>query len=312
MSRSAIWRAARGRPEAPSQCLLAQQPRSRLRRQGSGYWPPLRAVAGPLSSGASLVHLLRRRDRHANSPAEIPHTTGPTFAKPEKREHEYIRSPRYPRASRLVRGSPLARSCGTSGVTRTSVSTCHPISTTSPTRFADYRRFHSRVLDNLNTHWSLEVCELLALAKRRTFPQTKPAHSAAQRSTFLTDPDHDHIFHFTPIHGSWLNQVELWFSTLARRWLKRGDFASPEDFVARFASLLWTNTTPIGHIPIAGHSRTTLERTPRRSAKRDASNASAEHASVPVHNHSNAASTRRAPIVVVRLTNCSQSYEMAI
>jgi transposase len=41
------------------------------------------------------------------------------------------------------------------------------------------------------------------------------------------------VFHFTPKHGSWLNQVELWFSVLARRFLKRGDFRSAQDFEAR-------------------------------------------------------------------------------
>jgi hypothetical protein len=39
--------------------------------------------------------------------------------------------------------------------------------------------------------------------------------------------------HDTPTHASWLNQVELFFSILARRLLKRGAFASVQDLVAR-------------------------------------------------------------------------------
>lgn len=35
-------------------------------------------------------------------------------------------------------------------------------------------------------------------------------------------------FHFTPTHASWLNQVEIWFSMLSRKVLKRGVFASKE------------------------------------------------------------------------------------
>jgi transposase len=38
-------------------------------------------------------------------------------------------------------------------------------------------------------------------------------------------------FHYTPTHASWLNQVELWFSILARRFLKDGIFNSKEQLV---------------------------------------------------------------------------------
>jgi transposase len=36
-------------------------------------------------------------------------------------------------------------------------------------------------------------------------------------------------FHFTPTHASWLNQIELFFSILSRRLLKRGLFTSKDD-----------------------------------------------------------------------------------
>ena len=58
------------------------------------------------------------------------------------------------------------------------------------------------------------------------------AHKTKDVQRFLAE--HPHVrFHFTPTYASWLNQVELWFSTLARRFLKRGDFASAEDFIRR-------------------------------------------------------------------------------
>ncbi len=38
-------------------------------------------------------------------------------------------------------------------------------------------------------------------------------------------------FHFTPTHASWLNQIELWFSILSRKVLKRGIFSSRQDLV---------------------------------------------------------------------------------
>ena len=39
--------------------------------------------------------------------------------------------------------------------------------------------------------------------------------------------------HFTPTHASWLNQIELWFSILSRKVLKRGIFSSRKDLVKR-------------------------------------------------------------------------------
>lgn len=38
-------------------------------------------------------------------------------------------------------------------------------------------------------------------------------------------------FVYTPIHASWVNQVEIWFSVLARRVLKHASFANPADLV---------------------------------------------------------------------------------
>lgn len=37
-------------------------------------------------------------------------------------------------------------------------------------------------------------------------------------------------FHFTPLHASWVNQVECFFSIFARRVLRHGDFCGLEDF----------------------------------------------------------------------------------
>jgi transposase len=44
--------------------------------------------------------------------------------------------------------------------------------------------------------------------------------------------------HYTPTHASWLNQVELFFSILARRLLRRGEFASVTELVDRIMAFI--------------------------------------------------------------------------
>src|SRR2546428_14126436 len=88
------------------------------------------------------------------------------------------------------------------------------------------------VVDHLHTHWSLEVCRLVAQWCKVPCV-AKDLRRGVQRRAFLSDPTHQHVFHFPPKHGSWLNQVALWLSVLARRFLKRGDCDSAQDFTTR-------------------------------------------------------------------------------
>jgi transposase len=46
------------------------------------------------------------------------------------------------------------------------------------------------------------------------------------------------VVHHTPKHASWLNQVELFFSILSRKLLRRGEFASRDELVARIMTFI--------------------------------------------------------------------------
>jgi DDE superfamily endonuclease len=88
------------------------------------------------------------------------------------------------------------------------------------------------IVDNLNTHMSLELCEMVAYLCGLPF-HPKELKTMEQRREWLADPEHKHVFHYLPLHGSWLNQVEMWFSVLARQFLRRGDFTSIKEFEER-------------------------------------------------------------------------------
>jgi transposase len=46
------------------------------------------------------------------------------------------------------------------------------------------------------------------------------------------------VFHFTPVHCSWMNQVEQWFSLLQRKRLRIADFESKEHLQAKLSPFI--------------------------------------------------------------------------
>ena len=95
------------------------------------------------------------------------------------------------------------------------------------------------VMDNLASHSSYELCELVAKYSRIECPSEKILDTAIKRRRWLQSENKRIIFHFTPFHGSWLNRVEVWLGILNQKCLKES-FDSPASIynaIYEFANL---------------------------------------------------------------------------
>ena len=109
-------------------------------------------------------------------------------------------------------------------------------------KYPDAPKMHL-VMDCLNTHQSESLVRIVTELEPEALElgekgQSGILKSMATRMTFLRNPVHRLVIHFPPKHCSWLNQIEIWFSILVRKLLRRASFTGKTDLKTRILEFI--------------------------------------------------------------------------
>jgi transposase len=138
----------------------------------------------------------------------------------------------------VVTGKLVAPCCGPTRTEEDFLAHVQAIVATDPT----VTRWHI-VCDNLNIHQSESLVRFVAQISGIEQDLGKKGEYGIlalmpRRAKFLADPTHKVVFHYTPNHSSWMNQIEIWLSILVRKVLKRGSFVSIEALEAKVLAFI--------------------------------------------------------------------------
>jgi hypothetical protein len=189
---------------------------------------------------AAGVHLVGTDEKTGIQAREVAHPTLPVRpGMVERREMEYIRHGTQCLIANFEVATGQLRA-PTIGATRTEADFVAHIAQTVAT---DPEAGWIFILDQLNTHQSEGLVRFVAnacgLDEELGIKGTSGIlASMATRAAFLQDATHRIRFVYPPKHTSWLNQVELWFSILVRRVLRRGSFQSIEALRERILAFI--------------------------------------------------------------------------